>query len=102
MLARIEAAGFTVTGLVMRRLTAAEAEGFYGIHRGKEFFAGLAAGLNLFFYLIVRGTMRIAMGQTDLLPFKMLLPALALLGLGTVWYAWRMLTLPGKLVRGEI
>ena len=41
MLARIEAAGFAVTGLVMRRLTAAEAEGFYGIHRGKEFFAGL-------------------------------------------------------------
>jgi uncharacterized membrane protein len=82
------------------RLPAEKRDIFWALY--KEFFAGLAAGLNLFFYLIVRGTMRIATGQMDLLPFRMLLPALALLGLGTMWYVWRMLTLPGKLVRGEI
>jgi nucleoside-diphosphate kinase len=37
----LEAAGFLVTGLAMRRLSRAEAEGFYAIHRGKEFFPGL-------------------------------------------------------------
>ena len=41
ILCRLEAAGFEVTGLVMRRLSRAEAEGFYAIHRGKEFFPGL-------------------------------------------------------------
>ena len=41
ILGRLEAAGFEVTGLVMRRLSRAEAEGFYAIHRGKEFFPGL-------------------------------------------------------------
>ena len=41
ILGRLEAAGFAVTGLVMRRLSRAEAEGFYAIHRGKEFFPGL-------------------------------------------------------------
>ena len=41
ILGRLEAAGFVITGLVMRRLTRAQAEGFYAIHRGKEFFPGL-------------------------------------------------------------
>jgi nucleoside-diphosphate kinase len=41
ILGRLEAAGFLVTGLAMRRLSRAEAEGFYAIHRGKEFFPGL-------------------------------------------------------------
>jgi len=41
VLGRLEAAGFVVTGLVMRRLSRAQAEGFYVIHRGKEFFPGL-------------------------------------------------------------
>jgi nucleoside-diphosphate kinase len=41
ILSRLEAAGFAVTGLVMRRLSRVEAEGFYAIHRGKEFFPGL-------------------------------------------------------------
>jgi nucleoside-diphosphate kinase len=41
ILGRLEAAGFAVTGLVMRRLSRDQAEGFYSIHRGKEFFPGL-------------------------------------------------------------
>jgi nucleoside-diphosphate kinase len=41
ILTRLEAAGFAVSGLVMRRLSRAEAEEFYSIHRGKEFFTGL-------------------------------------------------------------
>jgi len=41
ILGRLEAAGFVVTGLVMRRLSRDQAEGFYAIHRGKEFFPGL-------------------------------------------------------------
>jgi nucleoside-diphosphate kinase len=41
ILGRLEAAGFAVTGLVMRRLNRTQAEGFYAIHRGKEFFPGL-------------------------------------------------------------
>jgi nucleoside-diphosphate kinase len=41
ILRRIEAAGFRITGLVMRRLSRTEAERFYAVHRSKEFFAGL-------------------------------------------------------------
>jgi nucleoside-diphosphate kinase len=38
---RIEEAGFDITGIVMRRLTAADAGSFYSIHRERDFFAGL-------------------------------------------------------------
>ena len=41
ILGRLEAAGFVVTGLVMRRLSRVQAEDFYAIHRGREFFPGL-------------------------------------------------------------
>ncbi len=41
ILGRLEGAGFELTGLVMRRLSREQAEEFYAIHRGKEFFAGL-------------------------------------------------------------
>ena len=41
ILGRLEAAGFKITGLAMRQLSRAEAERFYAIHRGKEFFPGL-------------------------------------------------------------
>jgi nucleoside-diphosphate kinase len=41
ILGRLEAAGFAVTGLIMRRLSRDEAERFYAIHREKEFFPGL-------------------------------------------------------------
>ena len=41
ILGRLESAGFALTGLVMRRLDREQAEEFYAIHRGKEFFPGL-------------------------------------------------------------
>ena len=41
ILGRLEAAGFVVSGLVMRQLSRPQAEGFYAIHRGREFFPGL-------------------------------------------------------------
>ncbi|MGB8958429.1 MAG: DUF1648 domain-containing protein [Candidatus Aminicenantales bacterium] len=67
----------------------------------KEFLAGLAAAINLLFYLIVRGATRIATGETSLLPFKLMLPALAAMALIMAFYFRRLITLPGKLVRGE-
>jgi nucleoside-diphosphate kinase len=42
VLHRLEEAGFVITGLVLRQLSRAEAEEFYAIHQGKDFFAGLA------------------------------------------------------------
>ncbi|MFO7637677.1 MAG: nucleoside-diphosphate kinase [bacterium] len=41
ILARLEAAGFAITGLALRRLNPAQAGEFYAIHRDKEFFPGL-------------------------------------------------------------
>jgi nucleoside-diphosphate kinase len=41
ILRRVEAAGFQVTGLVMRQLGRAEAERFYAIHRDRKFYSGL-------------------------------------------------------------
>jgi len=38
---RIEGAGFRIVALRQARLTKAEAEGFYAVHRGKPFFPGL-------------------------------------------------------------
>ena len=41
ILARIEAAGFTVRAMRLTHLTKAEAEGFYAVHRARPFFASL-------------------------------------------------------------
>lgn len=41
ILARIEEAGFTVCAMRMTRLSKAEAEGFYYVHRERPFFGGL-------------------------------------------------------------
>ena len=41
ILARIEEAGFTVCALRMIRMSKAEAEGFYDVHRARPFFGGL-------------------------------------------------------------
>jgi nucleoside-diphosphate kinase len=43
ILARLEGAGFQIVALQLRRLSAAEAEGFYHVHRERPFFASLAA-----------------------------------------------------------
>lgn len=41
ILARIEESGFRVRGMRMIRMSKAEAEGFYHVHRERPFFAGL-------------------------------------------------------------
>jgi len=41
ILARAEAAGFTVRGARMIHMSKAEAEGFYHVHRERPFFGGL-------------------------------------------------------------
>jgi len=41
ILAMIEAAGFRILGMRMTRLSKAQAQGFYDVHRGKPVFAGL-------------------------------------------------------------
>ena len=43
ILARIHKAGFQIIAIKSLRLTKAEAEGFYAVHRGKPFFAPLTA-----------------------------------------------------------
>jgi nucleoside-diphosphate kinase len=41
ILGRIEEAGFTVRGMRMIRMSKAEAEGFYYVHRERPFYGGL-------------------------------------------------------------
>jgi nucleoside-diphosphate kinase len=41
ILARIEAAGFTVRAMRMIHMSKAQAEGFYDVHRERPFFGGL-------------------------------------------------------------
>ncbi|MEO0050513.1 MAG: nucleoside-diphosphate kinase [candidate division WOR-3 bacterium] len=41
ILAMVERSGLKITGMVMRTLSRKEAERFYCIHQGKDFFAGL-------------------------------------------------------------
>jgi nucleoside-diphosphate kinase len=43
ILSRLEGAGFRILAARMRRLTKAEAEAFYDVHRERPFFAGLCA-----------------------------------------------------------
>jgi nucleoside-diphosphate kinase len=43
ILARVEGEGFRIVGLRRVHLGRREAEGFYAVHRGKPFFADLAA-----------------------------------------------------------
>ncbi len=41
ILTMVERSGLKITGLVMRQLSREEAESFYVVHRGKDFFTGL-------------------------------------------------------------
>jgi nucleoside-diphosphate kinase len=43
ILARLEKAGFEVVALRLRRLSAAQAEGFYHVHRERPFFGSLVS-----------------------------------------------------------
>jgi uncharacterized membrane protein len=67
----------------------------------KEFLAGLTAGTNLLWYLLIRGTLRIITGEMSVLPFETMLPALAVMILMLIVYLQRMYTLPGRLIRGQ-
>ena len=62
------------------------------------------ANLTLLFLagLFIRGTVRIALGDSTLLPLKAMLPALIGLALILVFFFWRLMMLPGKLIRGDI
>ena len=68
----------------------------------REFFAGLVAAINLLFYVLIRGTVRVAAGEAGLLPLREMLPAFAAMGLILILYMFRLMRTPGKLVRGEI
>jgi uncharacterized membrane protein len=81
------------------RLPAEKREIYWALF--KEFFAGLTVAINLLFYLIIRGTLRVATGAAGLLTFRAMLPALALIVVLMVFYFRRLFTLPGKLIRGE-
>ena len=72
ILARIEKAGFSIVALRQRHLTAAEAEGFYHVHRARPFFGSLcdfmSAGPCITMVLEgegVIGRLREIMGATD-------------------------------------
>ncbi len=82
------------------RLPAEKQEIYWALCR--EFFTGLAAGMNLVFYLFIKGSIDVAMGAKTALPLKDGLPALGLLGVLVLFYFWRLLALPGKLVRNEV
>ncbi|GIU78836.1 MAG: nucleoside diphosphate kinase [Bryobacteraceae bacterium] len=43
IISMIEEAGFRILAMRMQKLTRAEAEGFYAVHRGKSFFEELVA-----------------------------------------------------------
>jgi len=81
------------------RLPAEKQESYWAVF--KEFFAALGLAVNLLFYLILRGLVRIATGTAGLLPFKAMWPAFGLMALVLVYYAWRLIVLPGKLIRGD-
>jgi len=81
------------------RLPPEKREIYWQVYR--EFFAGLAAALDLLFYLFIRGSIEVAMGTRTGLPFKDGLPAFVMTGVFMVYYTWRMVSLPGRLIRGE-
>jgi uncharacterized membrane protein len=81
------------------RLPAEKQDVYWALY--KEFFAALAATLNLLFYLIIRATVRIATGELSLLPLRAVLPALVFMALIMVFYVRRLFVLPARLIRGD-
>jgi uncharacterized membrane protein len=67
----------------------------------QEFMAGMAVSVNLIFYLIIQGTLRVIDGSTAALPTRNMFVGLAVLFLMIVLYLPRMFTLPKKLIRGD-
>ncbi len=66
-----------------------------------EFLAGLMAAVNLLWYLLIRGILRIATGEISSFPFNGILPAIIAIGLVMILYFRKLILMPGKLVRGE-
>lgn len=81
------------------RLPEEKRAAYWAVYR--EFFAALAVSVNLMFYLILQGTVRIAEGASSLLPFKVLAPALAVMALVLAYYVRRLIVMPGRLIRGD-
>jgi uncharacterized membrane protein len=81
------------------RLPAEKQGAYWSVYR--EFFAGLAASVNLMFFLILEGTLRIARGTSSLLPFKAVAPGLVVIVLVMGVYARRLIVMPGRLIRGD-
>ena len=81
------------------RLSPERQEPYWALYR--EFFAGLAAGMNLLFYLFIKGSIDVALGTRTGLPFKTGLPAFVVLVLLMLFYVWRLFAMPGRLIRGE-
>ncbi|MGZ4886367.1 MAG: hypothetical protein ACXVJK_01455 [Candidatus Aminicenantales bacterium] len=67
----------------------------------QEFMAGLAVSINLIFYLIVQGILRVVDGRTAALPARNMFAGLAVLVLFIILYLPRMFSLPKKLIRGD-
>jgi uncharacterized membrane protein len=67
----------------------------------REFMTGMTASVNLLFFLIVGGILRVAEGKTSGVPLKDVLAGLVALGLMMVVYFPRLITLPKKLIRGD-
>ena len=72
ILQRIEDAGFTIRAMRMTRLSTAQAEGFYAVHRARPFFASLtefmSSGPSVVLVLEAPGAIamwRTLMGATD-------------------------------------
>jgi len=72
---------------------------FFGLLR--EFMTGITASVNLLFYLILGGILRVAAGKTSGVPLKDVAAGLVAMGLMMVVYFPRVMTLPKKLVRGD-
>jgi uncharacterized membrane protein len=68
----------------------------------KEFMAGMAVAVNLLFFLLVRGITRFALGAAQRVSFTEVGSGLAVLLLVIAVYLFRMKTLPGKIIRGEL
>ena len=67
----------------------------------REFMTAMTVSVNLIFYLICRGTLHVIQKQTAGLPFKDVAAGLVAMVLVMIVYLPRMLTLPGKLIRGD-
>jgi len=67
----------------------------------QEFMAGVTVSVNLLFYLITGGMLRVAEGRTSGVPLKDVAAGLVAMVLMMVIYFPRLITLPKKLIRGD-